>query len=194
VHIWKVSTQEQIAHFRHDYYVMSIAFSPDGKYVTAGSGDPGHSLRVWKISTQRETAHMAHVYSVDAVAFSPDGRYVISGDEDLTARVWDARSGKELSRIAMTNVNNVISVAFSPDGRVALAGDYYGNLYMWTWQPEDMIAKACAKTKRNLTRSEWKMYIGDALPYQAVCRNLPIEGIPTPNRIITPTTYSTATH
>jgi hypothetical protein len=28
---------------------------------------------------------------------------------------------------------------------------------------------------RNLTRDEWKQYIGDALPYQAVCENLPLE-------------------
>jgi hypothetical protein len=28
---------------------------------------------------------------------------------------------------------------------------------------------------RNLTRAEWQQYIGDALPYQAVCPNLPIE-------------------
>jgi hypothetical protein len=28
---------------------------------------------------------------------------------------------------------------------------------------------------RNLTQTEWKKYIGDALPYQAVCENLPIE-------------------
>jgi len=28
---------------------------------------------------------------------------------------------------------------------------------------------------RNLTRLEWDQYIGDVLPYQAVCENLPIE-------------------
>jgi hypothetical protein len=28
---------------------------------------------------------------------------------------------------------------------------------------------------RNLTRTEWAQYIGDALPYQAVCPNLQIE-------------------
>jgi len=28
---------------------------------------------------------------------------------------------------------------------------------------------------RNLTRAEWKQYIGDALPYQAVCPNLSID-------------------
>jgi hypothetical protein len=28
---------------------------------------------------------------------------------------------------------------------------------------------------RNLTRAEWQQYIGDALPYQAVCAGLPVE-------------------
>jgi hypothetical protein len=33
---------------------------------------------------------------------------------------------------------------------------------------------------RNLTRAEWKQYIGDAMEYQAVCENLPIELEPAP--------------
>ncbi len=194
VHVWKISTQEQIAHFVHDYYVMSVGFSPDGKYVAAGSGDPGHSLRVWEVSTQREISHMMQVYSVDCVAFSPDGKYVISGSQDLTVRVWDAATGKEISRISTPNVNLIRNVAFSPDGKYALAGDYYENIYMWKWRPEDIITDACARAARNPTRAEWQEYIGSALPYQAVCRNLPIEPIPSPVTITTPTPYSTATH
>jgi len=44
-------------------------------------------------------------------------------------------------------------------------------------EPEN---EACNYLRRNLTRPEWKQYIGDALPYQAVCPNLPIEPEPTP--------------
>jgi hypothetical protein len=34
---------------------------------------------------------------------------------------------------------------------------------------------ACALILHNLTRAEWGQIIGDGMPYQAVCENLPIE-------------------
>ncbi|MBI1792682.1 MAG: hypothetical protein HYR70_00640 [Chloroflexi bacterium] len=58
-----------------------------------------------------------------------------------------------------------------------------GTVRMWIWRPDDLIAEACSRATRNLTRAEWEQYIGDALPFQAVCPNLPIE----PEITITPT-------
>jgi WD40 repeat protein len=190
-HVWNLSTGEEIARVAHDDYVTSVAFSPDGKYIVAGSSGQGHSIRVWKVATQREISHMIHTYSVNSVAFSPDGRYVISGSEDLTVRVWEANTGKEVSRIAGVNVRNV---AFSPDGTYGIAGDYFENIHVWKWRPEDIIADACSRLARNLTRVEWQMYIGSALRYQPVCNNLPIEPVPTAVIITLPTPYSTTTH
>ena len=45
----------------------------------------------------------------------------------------------------------------------------------WVWRRSDLIAKACVVMSRNFTRTEWEQYIGDAMPYQAVSENLPIE-------------------
>jgi hypothetical protein len=41
------------------------------------------------------------------------------------------------------------------------------------------VAKACAYLPRNLTRGESEQYIGNALHYEAVCSNLPVEAEPT---------------
>jgi hypothetical protein len=46
---------------------------------------------------------------------------------------------------------------------------------LWLWHTDDLIDYACSHLPRNLTRAEWKQYIGDSLPYEAVCHNLPIE-------------------
>jgi hypothetical protein len=43
------------------------------------------------------------------------------------------------------------------------------------YRPEDLITDACSRMERNLTRDEWDQYIGNILPYQAICPNLPIE-------------------
>jgi len=76
----------------------------------------------------------------------------------------------------------VNSVAFSPDGKYMVTSGG-AVIRVWIWRPDDLIAEACSCATRNLTRAEWNQYIGDALPYQAVCPNLPIE----PEVIITPT-------
>jgi hypothetical protein len=51
----------------------------------------------------------------------------------------------------------------------------YGDAHVMLWQADDLIINACESMSRNLTRAEWVQFVGDALPYQAVCENLPIE-------------------
>jgi WD40 repeat protein len=133
---------------------------------------------VWEAATGVEIARMTHNSGVNYVAFSPDGKYVVSGGEDNTARVWEAATGVEIAR--MTHDGPVSSVAFDPDGKYVVSGSDDGTARMWMWQPDDLIAQACSRVDRNLTRTEWKINIGDALPYKAICANLPVEPEVTP--------------
>lgn len=158
----------------HDGEVNFVAFSPDRKFVVSVSWD--HTAHVWEVSTGKEVACMTHDCSVHSVDFSPDGKFVVSGSSDGTALVWEAESGVEIARM----IHDAVSVAFSPDGKFVVSGSWDGTIRVWTWQTGDLIANACNVMPRNLTRVEWEKYIGDTLPYQAVCPNLPIESEPTP--------------
>jgi uncharacterized delta-60 repeat protein len=170
--VWDKQTGNEIAHMTHDGSVLTtVAFSPDGKCVVSGSIDG--TARVWDKQTGNEIARIIHDGLVSAVAFSPDGKYVLSGSGDGTARVWDKQTGNEISR--MNHDGEITSVAFSPDGKYVVSGSRDGTVRVWIWQTEDLIAEACLRVARNLTRAEWEQYIGNALPYQAVCENLPIE-------------------
>ena len=180
VRVWEAITGKETARMMHDVngFVTSVAFSPNGKYVVSGSNDG--TARVWETTTGKEIARMTHSGSdghVSSVAFSPDGKYVVSGSYDGTVRVWEATTGKEIAR--MTHDSQVLSVAFSPNGKYMVSGTYNA-VRVWIYRPEDLIAEACSRVTRNITRAEWKQYIGDALPYQAVCPNLPIEAESTP--------------
>jgi WD40 repeat protein len=86
----------------------------------------------------------------------------------------------------MTHGDLVKSVAFSPDGNMIISGSQNGTVKVWLWRIQDLIVDTCSRVTRNLTRAEWTQYIGDALPYQAVCPNLPIEPEPTPSLAANP--------
>ena len=166
--------------------VYTVGFSPDGKYVVSGSCDQPAieeiclrgSARVWDAETGRQITLIVHEGAVISVAFHPDGKYVLSMDQDTATRVWVAATGQEVAR--MTHTRGITSVALSPDGKYIVSGSVNGEVTLQQYRAGDLIADACSRVTRNLTGAEWKRYMGDGLPYQAVCPNLPIESDVTP--------------
>jgi len=74
----------------HDSYaaVNSIAISPNGQYVAAGSFDT--VVRIWDVSTGQLVERLrGHWDSVTSVAFTPDGKGLVSGSFDKTLKFWD---------------------------------------------------------------------------------------------------------
>ncbi|MFB9709410.1 WD40 repeat domain-containing protein, partial [Streptosporangium nondiastaticum] len=65
----------------------SVAFSPDGRFLAAGSGDDAVWLR--EVDTGFiNTILTGHTDGVCSVAFSPDGETLATGSRDNTARLW----------------------------------------------------------------------------------------------------------
>jgi hypothetical protein len=87
--------------------------------------------------------------------------------------VWEAATGNEVAR--MTHDDWVVSAAFSPNGKYIVSGSWDNTVRLWAWNPEVLIKNACENLPRNLTYAEWAQYIGDILPYQAVCPNLALD-------------------
>jgi WD40 repeat protein len=173
IRIWDVFTGKELIPIQGPGYPGLVTFSSDGKYIASGGSDK--TARVWEVRTGKEIAHMTHEEPVWSAAFSPDGEYVASGSADNTVILWEAHSGKEVAR--RTRNNLTYSLAFTSDGKYVVTGTTAIWDDIWLWRPDDLIAEACARSPRNLTRAEWKRYLEDT-PYQATCSNLPVPGLP----------------
>jgi len=130
-----------------DAGITSVALSPDGKLVAAGSLDT--MVRVWNVQTAQQIERLkGHKDSVYSVAFSPDGKCLVSGSLDRTLRVWDLSAtkraienqvpGKEVEKglgTCQSTLNGhkdyVLSVAISPDGQWVVSGSKDRSIQFW---------------------------------------------------------------
>lgn len=78
--------------------VTTVAISPTGDYVSAGSLDK--SVRVWDAQTglliERLDGIEGHKDSVYSVAFAPNGRSLVSGSLDKTIKMWELGDNRGL--------------------------------------------------------------------------------------------------
>lgn len=106
--------------------VLSLAFSPDGKLLATGGGDPSRSgeLILWNVETKAmvRTLVDAHSDTVFGIEFSRDGRFLVSGAADKFVKQFEVETGK-LVRSYEGHTHHVLGVSWKSDGsRIASAG------------------------------------------------------------------------
>lgn len=130
INIWDMKSGFIFRDLDPEGSAISIAFSPGGKYLAAGTAE---DAKVWDTSTwqpiHKFTAHSEWVWSV---AFSPDGKRLATGGEDNMIRVWDLKTGETLRELT-GHRGAVTGLAFSPEGFQLASSSKGGALKTWTF-------------------------------------------------------------
>jgi eukaryotic-like serine/threonine-protein kinase len=114
--------------------IWSVAFSPDGTYLAAGSGD--NILRVWSLRNHGSPPLLlkGHQGTITCVAFWGDGNRLASGSSDKTVRLWDLRNPDSLPVLLQGHEGSVLSVALSRDGTRLASGSGDKTIRLWDLQ------------------------------------------------------------
>lgn len=187
----------EIFHKSYPGEITHAALSPNDQLIAASECKERDQYRncdlsiihILEISSGEEISNLPYLGDVMSIYFSPDSKYIASSPLITSGIQGGAIDIREISTrqiIYHLDGSNFLRVAdFSPDGEFIIAidcekTDDTGNctqdgIRILKWKPEDIIEATCNRMPRNLTQSEWNQYIGNALPYQAICDNLPID-------------------
>lgn len=98
--------------------VTALAFSPDGKLLATGGGEPSRNGEVilWDVETRQVAKQIvdAHSDSVSDLQFSRDGTLLVSGASDKFVKVFKTADGS-LLRSYEGHTDHVLGVSFRAD-------------------------------------------------------------------------------
>jgi len=88
-------------------------------------------------------------------------------------RLWDVATHTPLGAPIPDSSEAVIDLAFTPDGTKLVAAESDGDealldSILWRGSDRALRARACAATRRDLSRAEWRVYL-PSRPYHRTC-------------------------
>jgi RNA polymerase sigma factor (sigma-70 family) len=127
--LWSLADEKEVRQLKGPHNeICTIAFSPDGKQVSA-SALTYTTIFLWETATgKRLNDRSAHDGgAVGRLTYSADGQTITSYCNDRTVRQWDAATGRPLRRTEALQTGNH-AAAVAPDGKSLASGGWNGQI------------------------------------------------------------------
>jgi WD40 repeat protein len=159
--------------------VLSVAFHPSRQILAYGTEFLDKDSK-WKGSvklinyTTLETLKelRGHNAGVSDVEFSPDGLLLASSGYDKKLQMWVVDHEQDLPVVMDNNNGNIWKLAFAKGSNYLLVSCNNGEIRVWPTDPKMLAEQICPKLKRNMTKEEWDIYVGNGIGYESTCKNL----------------------
>jgi WD40 repeat protein len=112
---------------------VSLAFTPNARYLIVGGGVPGKSgvtVTFDVVTGERMLVAGKEFDSVLATDLKPDLSMVATGSPSRLIKIWKAEDGSQLHSIKK-HTEWVTALDFSPDGILLATGDRNGGVWVW---------------------------------------------------------------
>ncbi len=131
VQIWETETGKELAAIKSGgQNVFSLAFSPDGRHVAAGTNDRPNYLKIFDAQSGALAKALAgHRDAVLSVVYSRGGKSLLTSSYDNSARLWNVASGE--SQVFEGHEWWVWSATFSPDEKRIVTACQDGSAIVW---------------------------------------------------------------
>jgi len=135
--VWNTRTGlEERTNFKHDNAALSVAFSPDGRWLVAGCGEPRNprsgEIYIWETPTGKFSQLLLEQDGpVAALAFHPDGKTFASAGEGFI-RIWTIGDADPIKRWK-AHRERVNALAFDKTGDRLASGCTDSSAAIWNW-------------------------------------------------------------
>ncbi len=114
--------------------VNAVRFSPDGKRLATGGGEPtrGGEIKIWQVADGKLLQSFTNVHSdaVFGLDFSADGKYLASSAADKFVKVLDLATGKVVKTFE-GHTHHVLGVSWKRDGRTLASAGADNVIKVW---------------------------------------------------------------
>jgi WD40 repeat protein len=160
--------------------VLSVTLSASGKYLALGIDDIANKrgiVKMYDFKTRVIRQFSGHKAGVNDVEFSPDEKLLASAGLDKRLQLYVLESPDDLPVIMSNNAGFIWDIEFAKGSDYLLAACSESEIRVWPTDPNILAEQICPKLRRNMTRDEWKKYVGNTeeISYEITCENLPTD-------------------